>query len=167
MAQIKKGCKLAKGVKQTDVIQGLRIHHGNEELGVHIFPVLSYDSLSLTCYLFGHHGLTSVPHKVKQQHRYTLHIAVTLFWSSSNCKRLQAVSWPFPISAVTCLFNYCRWSLAPVLYLHMHVYKYDLQTVSQNSLNMGHVFFHRFHVFHTTLGSVSTGSLRINETVFL
>lgn len=118
----------------------LRIYHGNEELGVHIFPGRSYDSVSLNCYTFSHHGLTSVVHTAKQQHRYTLHIAVALFWSSSNGKKTANRFLTIQNSAVTCLFNYCHWSLVPVLYLY--IYKHDLQAVSQNSFNMAHILFH-------------------------
>jgi hypothetical protein len=45
--------------------------------------------IDFTCYVFSHHGYTPVLYQANKRHKYPLHIAVTLFWSSSDHKRLQ------------------------------------------------------------------------------
>jgi len=45
--------------------------------------------IDFTRYVFSRHGFTPVIYQANNGHRYPLHIAVTLFWSYSNLKRLQ------------------------------------------------------------------------------
>jgi hypothetical protein len=45
--------------------------------------------IDFTRYVFSHHGFTPVLYQAAKRRRYPQHIAVTLFWSSSNRKKLQ------------------------------------------------------------------------------